>query len=68
MDEFSILIDELPYDVVTVSETWQDSAVENTILAIEGYNLFRFDRDRQLDDKKKKGGGAGGWSLLLCHF
>lgn len=57
MDEFSILMSMNNYDVVTISETWLDNSIENVNLALDDYNLYRFDRDRPVLYGKKKVGG-----------
>lgn len=45
------------FDVFTVSETWLDETIESTLLAIDGYDLFRSDRSRLGPAGVKKGGG-----------
>lgn len=57
MDEFSIFMNDNPYDVITISETWLDCAIEDTILAIDGYDLYRFDRNQITPNGSIKGGG-----------
>lgn len=46
MNEISAILAKREIDIFTLSETWLHEGIENTILAIEGYDLYRVDRDR----------------------
>lgn len=60
VDEVSLILNNSTFDVFTVSESWLHSEIESSLLAIEGYNLLRMDRDRTNmcgNQGTKKGGG-----------
>lgn len=66
MDEFTVLLDGKKFDVVTVSETWLDRTMEGTLFAIDGFDLFRFDRQRTEANRSKKGGGLATYVNTEC--
>lgn len=57
MDEFTISVSQLKPDVISLSETWLSKGTENTLLALEGYDLYRSDRLFEEHDNVKRGGG-----------
>lgn len=66
VNEFAILLDSNNFDVITVSETWLDSTIENALLAMEGYDLYRSDRMRLGVTGSKKGGGLAMYVQNEC--
>ena len=54
LDEFKILMADNPFDVMCLSETWQNSTWSDNKLHIDGYNIIR--RDRY--DSQRGGGTA----------
>lgn len=67
VDELKLLTDEYLFDIITLSETWLDSSVENTLLALDGYNLYRRDRLLYLaSGREKRGGGFAMYIKYKC--
>lgn len=61
------MLDEYPFDILSLSETWLDGTVEDTLLVIEGYNFYRLDRSLQSDSGRlKRGGGLAIYAKLKC--
>ena len=54
LDEFRIYMNDNPFDVMCLNETWLDSTWTDSELSIDGYNLIRTDRA----DSQKGGGNA----------
>lgn len=57
MNELLIILNTLVPHILTLSETWLTSATEDTLLAIEGYSLYRLDRTQPENNPPIKGGG-----------
>lgn len=53
LEEIRILLQDNPFDVICLSETWLNSSWCDAELSIEGYNLVR--KDRKAD---QRGGGT----------
>ena len=51
IDEFQALLSMDSFDVIALTETWLDVNFEDKELGLEGYNIFRKDR------QGKRGGG-----------
>ena len=60
IDQFRIMTTDLSLDVLTVSETWLNSSISSASVALEGYTLYRQDRET----KTSKGGTKRGGGLL----
>ena len=54
LDEFRILMQDNPFDVMCLTETWLNSKWSDSELHIDGYNIIRSDRD----DSQRGGGTA----------
>jgi len=52
MDELRHRTDSAKFDVVGITETWADSSVTDAELSLEGFDMFRVDREGS------KGGGV----------
>ena len=52
IDEFQALLSMDSFDVIALTETWLDANFEDKELGLEGYNIFRKDR------QGKRGGGV----------
>jgi hypothetical protein len=46
IDEVRYILHKTDIDILGVNETWLDSSIEDNIISIDGFNLFRHDRDR----------------------
>ena len=58
IDQLRVMTTGLNLDVLTVSETWLNSSVSSATVALEGYTLYRQDREvRTNKGLKKRGGG-----------
>ena len=57
LDEVYIRFNE--FDLICLCETWTNSSYTDEMLAINGYKLFRLDRDqcKDMEQAKKRGGG-----------
>lgn len=64
-NELEIIASQYPLDVITISETWLDSTIENTLAALEGYNLYRLDRSLHMQSGREKHGGASRFTLNI---
>ena len=53
-DEFKIFMNDNPFDVMCLSETWLNSTWSDAELYIDGYNIIRTDRN----DSQRGGGTA----------
>lgn len=63
----AIILGNYSFDILTFSETGLDPTIENTLLAIEGYNLFRQDRMLRVDPgRSKRGGGLAMYIKSKC--
>ena len=56
MDQVRVLFEGSALDVFSFSETWLNESINSATVDIEGYTLFRQDRNFNLT-KKKRGGG-----------
>lgn len=65
ISELAIILDSYSLDILTLSETWLDTTVEDTLLAIQGYNLYRQDRSLQTDLGHLK--RSGGLAIYAKH-
>ena len=54
-DEIDLLLAKSDFDILPLSETFLNYSAINTVLAIDGYNVFRQDRD---GGSGKRGGGG----------
>ena len=52
MDTLKISLNENPFDILTISETWPTSNISDDEISIPGYSLTRNDRN------EKYGGGT----------
>lgn len=52
------VIDKLDLDVIAISVTWLKRAINNMMIAIDGYQIVRSDRNFDKNDIKKGGGGV----------
>ena len=43
------------FDVVAITESWANSSIDDAEVALEGFRLFRKDREREVE---QKGGGV----------
>lgn len=55
MPELEILSNKGCYDVITISETWLNAMNETALIALSGYDVFRY--DRTLTEGRTRGGG-----------
>lgn len=55
-----------PIDVLTLSETWLTPHTEDTILAVNGFNLYRCDRSKGPLSYTSKGGGLLIYTSTKC--
>ena len=56
-EQICIYVAENNIDIISIQETWLNSSISDNLVAINGYKLFRSDRDVK-KSKKKKGGGV----------
>src|SRR6516225_9550044 len=54
-DELALYLNEEDVDIIGITETWLNSSISDSEVAIEGYNLYRKDR---CSDVKSRGGGV----------
>lgn len=45
INELTLVLRNTAYDVLTISETWLHSRIDSSIIAINGYNMIRQDRE-----------------------
>ena len=62
MDSIRLMLKNKPFDIFSVSETWLNSDILDSELAIAGYSFIRQDR---LD---RKGGGCMVYFVRTCHI
>ena len=55
LDELQLYIEDEKPDIVGITESWTHSDIDDNEIALEGYQLFRKDRNRE---DKSKGGGS----------
>lgn len=73
MDELAVIVSELCPKVLTISETWLNESVDSTIVALDGYNLYRMDRSYTRSNTlfPPRGGGLATYVLsdiaVDCH-
>ena len=56
IDQLRVLLTGSQLDVLTLSETWLDSAINSTTVLIEGFTVYRQDRGMVASTKKRGGG------------
>ena len=56
IDQFRFHFEDSGIDVITLSETWLSSGIGSNILQMDGYQLYRWDRDCAERGRVKKGG------------
>ena len=57
IDSIRIEIARTKPEVLCLSETWIQSPIPNNLIAIEGYAIYRLDRQSKMCGKQKRGGG-----------
>lgn len=59
INELLVILDNTAFDVLTISETWLHALIDDSLIAINGYNIIRQDRENpdKADLTPKKGGG-----------
>ena len=55
LDELHLYLSEEKPDIVGITETWLNSSIDNSELNVDGYTIFRRDRD---SNSKQRGGGV----------
>ena len=55
VDDINVLLLRSDLDLLAITESWLDASLDSSILKIDGYNCFRFDRDA---GSGKRGGGG----------
>ena len=63
IDQVSHIINKYKYDVFAVSETWLDSTVADSEIAIDGYDVYRRDRSNDV-----RGGGVCLYVKTMLSF
>jgi len=58
------MITEEDLDVVGISETWLSDRISDNEISIQGYTLFRKDRN---STNKSKGGGVALYVKIICN-
>lgn len=56
IDSLQIMVNESRPDILNISETWLRGNIPDQLVALEGYDLIRFDRQ-----SKCKGGGVASY-------
>ena len=57
LEELQLLAEGSGFDVVAITESWANSSIDDAEVALEGFRLFRKDREREVEQK--------GWGVLL---
>lgn len=57
LEEITVLLHTESINVLSLSETWLNSHTESVIMQIDGFKLYRHDRNRGTDTRPIKGGG-----------
>lgn len=57
-DNINILIKDLNADVIAISESWLKKSINNRLIHIDNYKIFRSDRNFNTKNSKKSGGGV----------
>ena len=55
LEELQLLAEGSGFDVVAITESWANSSIDDAEVALEGFRLFRKDREREVE---QKGGGV----------
>ena len=55
LEELQLLGEGSGFDVVAITESWANSSIDDAEVALEGFRLFRKDREREIE---QKGGGV----------
>ena len=55
IEQIRTLLSQYKIDIMTISETWLNSYIDDKLIAISGYTLLR--QDRQGEEAKTRGGG-----------
>ena len=58
LDTIHETFNNLNFEVITFSETWLSNYIPDNILTMQGYNIFRLDRNWLENGQTKKGGGV----------
>ena len=56
MDQIRVMLHDLNIDIITLSETWLNEAVNSKTVALQDYTLYRQDRNFKAVTKKRGGG------------
>lgn len=57
-ENIKIFIDDLDVDIIAIGETWLKKSLVNRIVSIDGYRIFRSDRNFKQTNVIKGGGGV----------
>ena len=55
LEELQFLAEESAFDVVAITESWANSSIDDAEVALEGFRLFRKDREREVEQNRKVG-------------
>lgn len=67
VDELHVILNSLKPTVLTLSETWLTTGTDNSVLAIDGYDLYRADRiTTSSGGSRKRGGGLATYLQTPC--
>ena len=58
IEQLRALMADCPADILTVSETWLNGKYSDNMIKIQGYHLFRLDRENKPNGTKRGGGLA----------
>ena len=58
LDTFRATVESIKPDIIGVTESWANNEVLDSELGVEGYVMFRRDRDVKKEGKYVKGGGV----------
>lgn len=56
-EQICVFVEKNNIDIISIEETWLNSSINDKLIAISGYKLYRSDRNLKRA-KKKKGGGV----------
>ena len=51
LEELQLLAEGSGFDVVAITESWVNSSIDDAEVALEGFRLFRKDREREVEQK-----------------